>query len=45
MNTTMKNHEKRTGERRMADRRQANLPLAGKDRRVAQRRSGSERRA
>jgi hypothetical protein len=45
MTSTTKATAQRLGERRACDRRKAALPIAGADRRVTDRRSGSERRA
>lgn len=41
----IKSSEQRVGERHVRERRKANLPLVGKDRRLGARRSGDERRA
>jgi len=45
MNNIAKVTGPRAGERRVGDRRKADLPMAGKDRRADERRSGSDRRA
>jgi hypothetical protein len=42
--TTAKQAEKRTRNRRAAERRQTDLAIAGKDRRVAERRAPGDRR-
>jgi hypothetical protein len=44
MNSLTKTPVKRGGERRAGDRRKAELPIAGADRRVADRRDGPDRR-
>jgi hypothetical protein len=44
MTSITKTHHKRSVERRAGDRRKADLPFAGPDRRVVDRRSGSDRR-
>jgi hypothetical protein len=44
MNSTTKSLDKRSGERRAGDRRQAAQPVVGRERRVAERRAGGDRR-